>query len=70
MNSIYTSENTLVVEETIWSGVRRFIKSSDGTYASFYRTHDKTKFTKTGWGKRAERDFVNALTRIKSELTA
>jgi hypothetical protein len=70
MNSIYTSKGTLVVEETIWSGVCRFIKNQDGTYTRFYRLNNETKFKKTGWGKRAERDFLNAFVRIKKELTA
>jgi len=70
MNSIYTSKDTLVVEETIWSGVIKFIKHSDGTYARFYRTNDQTEFKKTGWGKQAKQDFVSALTRVKTELSA
>lgn len=70
MNSIDTSKNTLVVEETIWSGVLRFVKNHDGTYARFYQTNDQTKFKKTGWGKKAKQDFFSALTRIKTELSA
>jgi hypothetical protein len=70
MNSIYTSKDTLVVEETIWSGVIKFVKHSDGTYARFYRTNDQTEFKKTGWGEKAKKDFFSALTRVKTELSA
>jgi hypothetical protein len=70
MNSIYTSKGALVVEETIWSGICRYVKNADGTYTHLYRLHNETKFKKTGWGKRAERDFFSALTRIKTELAA
>jgi hypothetical protein len=67
-NSIYTSNGTLVVQQTIWSGVRRLVKSTDGSFASFYRAHTQPKFRKTGWGKRAERDFHIALAEVKKEI--
>jgi hypothetical protein len=67
-NSIYTSNGTLVVQQTIWSGVRRLVKSADGSFTSFYRTHAQPKFRKTGWGKRAERDFHIALAEVKKEI--
>jgi hypothetical protein len=67
-SSIYTSNGTLVVQQTIWSGVRRLVKSADGSFTSFYRTHAQPKFRKTGWGKRAERDFHIALAEVKKEI--
>ena len=70
MNSIYTSNGTLVVEEIIWSGIRRYIKNADGTYSNFYRTTNEVKFTKRGWGERAKRDFFLALSRVKAELAS
>ena len=68
MNSIYTSKNSLVVEKVIWSGVCRYVKHMDGTYENFYRANTETKFTKTGWGKRAARDFQIAFNSVKAEL--
>jgi hypothetical protein len=70
MNSIYTSNGTLVVEQAIWSGIRRCIKNADGTYEGFYRTHSETKFKKTGWGKKAKDSFDRAFAEVKAELTA
>lgn len=70
MNSIYTSNGTLVVEQTIWSGIRRCIKNADGTYSYFYRTHGETKFKKRGWGQKAKDAFDRAFKEVKTELTA
>lgn len=68
MSSIYTSAGKLVVEQEIWSGVRRFIKSPDGTVEGFYRAAGSDKFRKTGWGKRAARDFELALSAVRAEI--
>jgi hypothetical protein len=67
-SSIYTANNTLVVEQVIWSGISRYIKSAGGKFEHFYRTHAETKFRKTGWGKRAQRDFHIALAAVKKEI--
>ena len=69
-SSIYTSKGSLIVEQVIWSGVRRLVKNPDGTVEGFYRVNGADKFTKTGWGKRAARDFEAALARVKAELAA
>lgn len=68
MNSIYTSAGKLVVEQEIWSGVRRLVKNPDGTVEGFYRANGADKFTKTGWGKRAARDFELALRAVRAEI--
>jgi hypothetical protein len=70
MNSIYTSNGTLVVQEEIWSGVRKFIKNQDGKCSQFYKVHGKENFIKTGWGKKAKQSFDLALSRVKKELQA
>ena len=67
-SSIYTSNDTLVVEQVIWSGVRRYIKSAGGKFEGFYRIHSEVKFRKTSWGKRAARDFHIALNMVKKEI--
>lgn len=68
MSSIYTSAGKLVVEQEIWSGVRRFVKNPDGTFEGFYRVNGEEKFRKTGWGKRAARDFELALSAVRAEI--
>lgn len=68
MSSIYTSAGKLVVEQEIWSGVRRFVKNPDGTVEGFYRVNGEEKFRKTGWGQRAARDFEAALQAVRAEL--
>lgn len=68
MNSIYTSDGKLVVEQEIWSGVRRFVKSPGGKVEGFYRVAGSDKFRKTGWGERAARDFERALRAVRAEI--
>jgi hypothetical protein len=70
MAQIYTANNnsSLVVEQTIWSGVIKLVKNKDGSFERFYRTHNETKFTKTGWGKKAKQAFEITLKQIKQEL--
>lgn len=68
MNRIYTNKGSLIVERTIWSGVQRYVKHADGKCEHFYRTNTESKFTKRGWGKRAERDFDVAFQSVKSEI--
>lgn len=68
MSSIYTSNGALVVEQVIWSGVRKFIKNADGTCEQFYRTNDKQTFRKTGWGEKAKKGFQAAFAQVKAEL--
>lgn len=70
MSSIYTSNGTLVVEQAIWSGIRRCIKNADGTYSYFYRTNSETKFKKRGWGQKAKDSFDKAFAEVKAELAA
>jgi hypothetical protein len=67
MNSIYTSKGSLIVEMQIWSGVSKYVKSADGTYGGFYRTHNETKFRKTGWGKKARKSFEVAFKNVQAE---
>lgn len=70
MTQIYTANNnsSLVVEQTIWSGVVKLVKNKDGSYERFYRTNNETKFTKTGWGKKAKQTFEITLKQVKQEL--
>jgi hypothetical protein len=70
MTQIYTANNnsSLVVEQTIWSGVRKLVKNKDGSFERFYRTHNETKFTKTGWGKKAKQEFEILFKQAKEEL--
>jgi hypothetical protein len=68
MNSIYTSNGTLVVQHEIATGVRKFVKQANGVFEGFYRAHTQEKFRKTAWGKRAERDFHAILAAVKKEL--
>lgn len=67
MNSIYTNNGTLVVEQTIWSGVSKYVKNADGTYEGFYRTHSELKFRKQGWGKKAKVAFAVAFDQVQAE---
>lgn len=70
MSQIYTANNnnSLVVEQTIWSGVRKLVKNKDGSYEHFYRTHSEAKFKKTGWGKKAKQEFEIIFKQVKQEL--
>jgi hypothetical protein len=70
MTQIYTanSNNSLVVEQSIWSGVIKCVKNKDGSYERFYRTHSESKFRKTGWGKKAKQDFEIIFKQAKQEL--
>lgn len=70
MSQIYTANNnnSLVVEQSIWSGVKKLVKNKDGSYEHFYRTHNETKFKKTGWGKKAKESFEIAFQQVKQEL--
>ena len=70
MNQIYTSNGSLIVEQVIWSGVHKAIKHADGKVEIFYRTNDEKKFRKTGWGKRAARDFESFFAKVKAQLEA
>ncbi len=70
MSSIYTSKGSLIVEQQIWSGTRRFVKQVGGACEAFYRVNGSDKFRKTGWGKTAQRDFAAALAAVKAELAA
>jgi hypothetical protein len=70
MKQIYTANNSnsLVVEQTIWSGVLKLVKNKDGSFERFYRTHNEAKFTKTGWGKKAKQEFEILFKQAKKEL--
>jgi hypothetical protein len=71
MTQIYTANNgnSLVVEQTIWSGVSKLVKNKDGSFERFYRTNNETKFTKTGWGKKAKQAFEITFQQVKQELS-